>query len=413
MILAVLTALNLLNYLDRLVLSAVLPRIEDDLSLSNAVAGLLATIFLVGYFLTSPIFGTLADRGPRKGLLAIGIAVWSLATVASGLARNFGELAVARAVVGVGEASYATIAPTLIDDIAPPEKKGRWLSIFYAAMLVGAALGFKTGGYVGQLYGWRAAFFVTGGPGIVLAFVCLLIVEPTRDSQSPVVAAGSPPYRAVTLRERADPLVRAGRSLLDSKLYVKGVLGYCANTFAVGGFAIWAPTFLVRRYGLGLDAANSRMGAITILSGLAGTAIGGVWSDRATRRLGREDHPARARAFLRICALSSAVGVPFAVAALLESDAARFVPLFFVAETAIFVSTAPINAVVLETVPVALRATAMAGSIFAIHVLGDLWSPPGVGLLADHLSMPVAMLALPAAVAISAVVWWSRAEKPP
>src|SRR5580692_3168661 len=147
-VLALLTALNLFNYLDRLVLSAVLPRIEDQFALSHGASGLLGTIFLIGYFTTSPIFGTLADRGKRKGLLAIGIGVWSLATIASGLSRSFVELAVARALVGVGEASYATIAPTLIDDLAPPERKGSWLAIFYSAMPIGAALGYVTGGIV-------------------------------------------------------------------------------------------------------------------------------------------------------------------------------------------------------------------------------------------------------------------------
>jgi len=395
-ILAVLTALNLLNYLDRLVLSSVLPRIEDELGLSNAVAGLLGTIFLVGYFLTSPIFGTLGDRGKRKGLLAIGIAIWSLATLASGFAHSFGQLAAARAIVGVGEASYATIAPTLIDDLAPPEKKGRWLAVFYSAMPVGGALGYVTGGMVEKAYGWRAAFFVAGGPGILLALVCLLIVEPAR---------------AVT--EHKARLVDAWRPLVASPLYVRGVLGYAASTFAVGGFAYWAPAFLFRRYALELALANKGMGAVTVLAGAVGTAIGGFWSDRATRGIPREDHGARSRAFLRICALSSAVAAPLAAAAILAPSAGWFFPLFFLGETAIFVSTSPVNAVVLESVPVALRATAMAMSIFAIHVLGDLWSPPGVGLLADHVSMPLAMLALPLAVALSAVGWWTRAEARP
>src|SRR5215472_7288002 len=119
-ILAILTGLNLVNYLDRFVLSAVLLAVSHDLYLSKFVAGSLATIFLVGYFATSPIFGTLADRGRRKGLIALGVAVWSAATWATGMARGVWSLVAARAVVGVGEASYATMAPTIIDDLAPP-----------------------------------------------------------------------------------------------------------------------------------------------------------------------------------------------------------------------------------------------------------------------------------------------------
>src|SRR5688572_9202628 len=110
-ILALLTGLNLLNYLDRLVVSAVLPKIQDALGLNNFQGGLLATIFLLGYFLTSPIFGSLGDRLPRKGLIAAGVLIWSLATMASGVAVGLWSLLAARAMVGVGEASYATLAP--------------------------------------------------------------------------------------------------------------------------------------------------------------------------------------------------------------------------------------------------------------------------------------------------------------
>src|ERR1700733_14725689 len=125
-ILALLTGLNLLNYLDRFVLSAVLPPIEAELHLGHSIAGLLGTVFLVGYFLTSPIFGALADRGKRTGLIAVGIAIWSLATIGSGLATGAVTLGLARIAVGVGEASYATIAPTIIDDLAPQGRKSTW-----------------------------------------------------------------------------------------------------------------------------------------------------------------------------------------------------------------------------------------------------------------------------------------------
>ena len=128
-ILALLTGLNLLNYLDRLVLSAVLPKLQDELSISDFEGGLLAIVFLLGYFVTSPIFGALGDRFPRKGLIALGVVIWSVATLASGLSRTLPQLICARVVVGVGEASYATLAPTIIDDVTPANKKAaRWRS---------------------------------------------------------------------------------------------------------------------------------------------------------------------------------------------------------------------------------------------------------------------------------------------
>ncbi len=392
-ILALLTALNLLNYLDRLVVSAVLPKVRDELHLSNFVAGSLATVFLLGYFATSPLFGALADKGARKGLIALGVAVWSVATFASGLAAGAASLVGARAMVGVGEASYATLAPTIIDDAAPPERKGRWLAVFYVAMPIGGALGYLVGGFVEKHWGWRHAFYVAGGPGIVLAAVCLLIQEPVRKK----------------LAEKADVLGNASK-LWAVRLYRRGVLGYCAYTFAIGGFSFWAPTFLHDRYGLDLATANFRFGLITVLGGAIGTALGGTWADRAVRRGGALDDASVARANLRVCAIGSVVGAPLTFACFLAPSANVFFGLVLFAEIALFLSTSPINSVILRASPPEIRASAMALSIFAIHLLGDLWSPPLIGLLADHFPIAAAMMSVPVAIGVSAVLWRAPRE---
>ncbi len=402
--LALLTGLNLLNYLDRFVLSAVLPSIQRDLHLGGGVAGLLGTVFLLGYFLTSPFFGALADRGKRTGLIAVGIVVWSLATVASGLATGILSLGLARVAVGVGEASYATIAPTLIDDLAPAAKKSTWLAVFYAASPIGSALGYVTGGLVEARMGWRAAFFVAGGPGLVLGLACLLLADPPRR------ALAAPGAFLATLR----PLLRI-------PLYVRAVLGYAAFTFAIGGFAYWGPTFLFHRFegaGLTLARANLGMGGVTVLGGAIGTALGGLWADRTVRLRSApgttlmsgsageaEESARRVSALLRVCAVGSAVGAPLAAVAILAPSPSVFFCVFFLCEVAVFLSASPINAAILEAVPPAIRASAMALCIFGIHLFGDLWSPPGVGALADSLSMPVAMLAMPVAIALSALIW--------
>jgi MFS family permease len=406
LILALLTGLNFLNYLDRFVLSAVLPRIQSDLGLGHGAAGLLGTVFLIGYFLTSPLFGSLADRGKRTGLVAAGIAVWSIATIASGLATGVVSLALTRALVGVGEASYATIAPTIIDDIAPAGKKSTWLAIFYAATPIGSAFGYLTGGLVEAHFGWRTAFFVAGGPGLLLGILCLFVADP--------------PRHAMATR---GPLMATLRPLLKIPLYVRAVLGYAAFTFAIGGFGYWGPTYLFQRFegtGLTLAAANVWMGGVTVVGGALGTALGGIFGDKLVRvRLSRpdtaaisdaaarsEDASRRVTAYLRLCAVGSAIGAPFAAAAVLAPRASLFCAFFFVCEVAVFLSTSPINAAILESVPPEIRASAMALSIFGIHLLGDLWSPPAVGALADISSMRVAILLLPLAILLSAVVWW-------
>lgn len=411
LILALLTGLNLLNYLDRYVLSAVLPRIEEELHLSHLVGGTLATVFLIGYFATSPIFGTLADRGTRKGLMALGVGLWSVATLASGLATSTIGLLCARALVGVGEASYATLAPTIIDDLSPPEKKGKNLAIFYLAMPLGSALGFIIGGLVEGRFGWRASFFVAGAPGLLLAALVLLLSEPERRFE----------------REKPRVLSSIG-TLVAVPLYRRAVFGYCASTFAVGGFAFWAPTFLYKTYGLSLGAANAKFGTLTVAGGIVGTLLGGYLCDRVARTMFERVSPKRppegayrddaerlqvpdrmvVLAGLRVSAYSGLAAAPLAFACFMAPSPTLFFALVFVCEVAIFLASSPINAVLLRSVPTGLRASAMALSIFAIHFLGDLWSPPLVGALADHVPMRLAMMALPLAFAASAIFWWVR-----
>ena len=399
-ILGLLTGLNFLNYLDRMLVAAVLPRIKADLHLSNFEAGLLATVFLLGYFVTAPVFGALADRGPRKGLIAFGVITWSLATVASGLAGSLVAMLAARAVVGVGEASYATLAPTIIDDITPPAKKGKALSVFYLAMPLGSALGYVLGGVIEKHWGWRAVFFVGGGPGLVLALSCFLIAEPTR--------------KLSTARTQ---IIASARRLVRIPQFRRTVLGYCAHTAAIGAFAYWAPTFLEARYHLSLAKANFYFGAVTVAAGAVGTILGGWLTDRALVRLPsgelHHDHATRrgSNALLQVCAYGVAFATPLCALAFLAPGAELFFALVFFVEVGLFMATSPLNAILLRSVPPELRASSMALSIFAIHILGDLWSPPLLGLLQDYLILTVAMMGLPLLFAIATLLWWPRAHE--
>jgi MFS transporter, Spinster family, sphingosine-1-phosphate transporter len=399
-ILALLTGLNFLNYLDRMLVAAVLPRIRADLHLSSFEAGLLATMFLLGYFLTAPIFGALADRGPRKGLIAFGVVVWSVATAASGLAGGLLAMLAARAVVGVGEASYATLAPTIIDDITPPEKKGKALSIFYVAMPLGAALGYVLGGMIEKHWGWRTVFFIGGGPGMLLAITCLWIEEPAR--------------KLATTRTA---IVDSARALLRIPQFTRTVLGYCAHTAAIGAFSYWGPTFLESRYGLELHKADFWFGAVTVVAGAVGTIIGGQWADRTVRSYpagATHDHHATRRgsnALLWICTLGVGIATPLCALAFLSPGAGLFFGAVFLVEVGLFMATAPLNAVLLRSVPPELRASSMALSIFAIHLFGDLWSPPVLGLLLDNLALVAAMMTLPLMLAVATWVWWPRARE--
>ncbi len=404
-VLGLLTALNLVNYLDRFVLSAVIAPVQDDLHLSNFVAGLLPAIFLIGYFATSPLFGIRGDRaspGGRNGLIAAGVAAWSVGTVGSGLAVGAGSMVASRALVGVGEASYATLAPSLIDEVAPPTREAAWMAVFSVAMPVGSALGYLVGGLMLHTHGWRAAFFVAGGPGLAAALLCLLVQTPSR---------------APTLKAHRVDLLETARALAREPLYRRTVLGYAAYTFAMGGFAFWAPKYLHERYGMEAGVASVRFGLVTVLGGLIGTLVGGWvanWAVRAELRalehgageaLERRRDAAVARGNLRVCMLGAALGAPLAAIAV----AAPSPPIFFAAllpcEVALFLLSGPSNVAILRSAPPAMRASAMALAIFAIHALGDLWSPAIIGLVADHAPMRVALVAVPIVFAIAALTW--------
>jgi len=389
---ALLTGLNFLNYLDRQLISAVLPHLQQDLKLNDAQGGWVGSAFLAGYMLTSPIFGRLGDSMSRKGLITVGVLIWCAATAGSGLMATFAGMIAVRALVGVGEASYASLSPTIIDDITPPERKGRVLAYFYAAIPVGSALGFVLGGFLDKHFGWRNAFFIAGGPGMLLALTCLLIAEPARKQ-----------------RAEAKGGVAAVKGLWASGRYVWAVAGFVAQTFALGGFTQWAPKLLNQKFHMELHEADYLFGVLVVVTGFVGTFVGGYWADRAP---GSD----RTAAALRVCAISTAVGVPFAFLSVLAPDS--MVVLFFaamgIAQLGIFVSMSPFNAVVLGAVPPEARATAMAASIFAGHLLGDLISMPLVGYLSDSMggNLGGAMLLLPVALAVNAIAWFVGARRP-
>jgi MFS transporter, Spinster family, sphingosine-1-phosphate transporter len=390
-ILALLTGLNFLNYVDRYLVAAVSPKFQEELLLSDFQTGLAISAFMVGYFATSPIFGRLGDRGgKRRVLMAIGVALWSAATAFSGLATGAWTLIAARVLVGIGEASYATLAPTIIDDLAPPDRKNAWLAIFYVATPVGSALGYLLGGFLEHKYGWRSAFFVAGGPGVLLAALVLFMEEPIRATKSEKVEG-------------------ALRVLWRSPLYVWCVLGYCAYTFALGGFAAWAPKFLYSVHKMELAKADFGFGVVAVLAGIIGTILGGTIADRGLKDATDET---RIRAYLKYSAVTTAIAIPFAIATIVAPTPLLFFAAIFLCETALFASTSPINAVTLGAVPVALRATAMAVSIFSIHALGDFLSPPLIGLVSGRSSLRIALAALPVAIGVGAVLWWAGAKKP-
>lgn len=391
--LCLLTGLNLLDYLDRQILSAVLPPLQQELGLSDERAGTIGTAFMLGYFLTSPIFGYLGDRMPRRWLVAAGVFVWSLGTLLSGHASAFEMLVLFRVLVGFGEASFGTISPGWIADLFGPKRRNNAISWFYLAIPVGSALGYLLGGWIGAKYGWRAAFLWAGYPGLLLAFTLFLLREPARGASEPDDASAG--------AKRGDaPLGWRSYSLLGKyPSYLLVVAGYVAQAFAMGGFSFWAPTFLVRVHRMELSAASGFFGQALVITGLLATLGGGYLATAWQRRTGT--------GYAWVLALSAIAAVPAAFAAFASRDLTQAKVALAAAMFCLFLCTGPLNTLILETVPVRMRASAVAASIFSIHMFGDLWSPQFIGYLSDRSGdlRHACLWALPGALVVSAALW--------
>lgn len=383
---AVLTAMNLLNYLDRYVPSAVKDLFKEDLHLTDAETSLPLTAFVIVYMLASPFFGTFSERGSRKRLVAGGVALWSLATAWAALATGFWTFLLARALVGIGEAAYATITPSLIADYYPPERRNRIMTIFYVAIPVGAALGFTLGGIAGGAWGWRAAFLICGLPGLLIAGLTFTIREPERgrfDTAGRTARPGWPHALGVLRR---------------SRLFVNAVLGYTAVTFAGGGMADWFPTFLSRHRDMPLAEAGSLVGTVTVVGGLAGTVCGGLLADFLKRRTRQP--------YLALSGLSMLPATACAALAIVVHGKLAIAACILGAQFFLWFYNGPINALIANSVPSAMIARAFALSILCIHLFGDAISPPLIGAISDATgSLPLGVGLVPLSMGVGAAVW--------
>jgi MFS family permease len=408
--LTVLSFINLFNYLDRYLLSALVERLKhSELALTDAQLGALMSAFLAVYTLSAPVFGALGDRRARPRLIAFGVACWSVATAMSGLAGSYVGLLAARAAVGIGEAAYGTIAPSLLSDYFPVAKRGRVMAIFFCAIPVGSALGYMVGGAVGANYGWRMAFFVAGIPGLALAMLCLKLQDPPRGSQdtdlSPadkakVQSAGHPTNgRTLSADTKATYF-----QLLKNRPYLFTVLGYAAYTFAMGGLAYWMPAFLERVRGISPEKSTFQFGEIVVITGFLGTFLGGWLGDYCAKY--------SKSAYLIVSAAATLIAAPFVWFALTTASSSGYLVCMVIAQLLMFLSTGPINASIVNLVLPTQRASAVALEVFAIHALGDAVSPFLIGAVSDASSLQQAVKIVPVAVVVAGLLWaWAAREQ--
>jgi MFS transporter, Spinster family, sphingosine-1-phosphate transporter len=421
--LVLLILINLLNYIDRYVLAAVVPQIKraffgangstSNASLDsvlawcqqhfgfkpeNALLGVLGTAFMVTYMVGAPVFGRLAERRSRWMLMGVGVLMWTLASGGSGMAVTFGMLLLTRCFIGIGEAAYGPVAPTVISDFYPVKVRGQVLAWFYMAIPVAGALGYVIGesvansglGAWGERFlglkgeSWRWAFYLVVPPGVLLGLWSFFMRDPPRgqaDLARPVEVARS--------RSR-DYLI-----LLRTPSYVLCTLGMAAMTFAMGGIALWMPYYLDHRSGVG-PAPVTTFGAILALTGLTATLLGGWAGDKLRARF--------PGSYFLVSGAAMLAGFPLFLAMLKVPFPWAWV-LVFLSCFCLFFNTGPTNTVLANVTHPAMRATGFALNIFIIHALGDVISPVIIGLLSDRYSMNVAFLVVGLMFLVAAVLW--------
>jgi MFS family permease len=243
-------------------------------------------------------------------------------------------------------------------------------------------------------YGWRTAFLVGGIPGIVLAALTLFLRDPPRGSGDAHEIEFVPP----PTESKPQSALATYRGFIANRPYVLTVLGYAAYTFAVGGLAFWMPAFLERIRGVPRESATIGFGGIVVVTGFIGTFVGG-WLGDYWARTSRQG-------YLWLSSWSTFLAVPFACMALMATTPALYYSGIVVAELLLFMSTGPINSAIVNYVAPNERASAMALSVFAIHALGDVVSPPLIGMLSDQSSLESAVLLVPAAIACGGIIWY-------
>jgi MFS transporter, Spinster family, sphingosine-1-phosphate transporter len=401
--LALLLLINLFNYVDRQVLSAVVGPIKktffgplggaDSNSLNavmqwfqgrlgfkpeDALLGLLGTAFMLTYMIGAPVFARMAEKRSRWRLVAWGVILWSLASGGSGLAQTFLMLLLTRCFVGIGEAAYGPVAPAMISDLYPVKNRGKVLAWFYVAIPVGSALGYVFGGWIAnssignwfagflgiRFDSWRWAFILLTIPGIILGMRGFFMREPPRGHADlhRSLKPAAVPWKHYWI-------------LMRTPSYVLCSIGMTAMTFAIGGIAFWMPYYLEGKPGA---PANSTVifGAITALAGLTATLLGGIAGDKLRDRF--------AGSYFLVSGIAMLLGFPIFLAALRAPFPWAIWVLIFLACFCLFFNTGPTNTILANVTHPSMRAAAFAFNIFIMHALGDVISPVIIGVLNDR-----------------------------
>jgi len=387
---ALLLALNLLNYVDRYILAGEVSPIQHEFHASDQQMGALGTAFFVFYMIAAPLTGWLGDRYRRKPMIITGAILWSTATLAALWIHSYTTLYLRQALVGVGEATFGIFAPAVLSDFYPERERNRVLSIFYVAIPVGAALGYLAGGQIGSHCGWRTPFLVCALPGFLVAALYGWI--------------GREPERGASDHVQANMKRGTVLGILRNPAFLTATFGLAMLTFAMGGISWWVPEFLRRFAGMSMGTASLTVGATTVIDGIAGTLVGGWIAQMWLRR----NH----RALYLLSAWSVALTLPCGVM-LFFGPHKWAVPSLFAAEFFLFLNTGPLNTAIVNSVSAPVRATAISINLFCIHFFGDTFSPQVIGAISDRSNLSIGLGATLVFLLISCTILFAGARFAP
>jgi MFS family permease len=370
----------LLNYVDRNVLFAVQPLVQAEFHVSKEQIGFLTSAFLGFYMIAAPFVGPLADRYSRKLIIVLGAIFWSGLTLLTAVTHNYTELLIRHTLVGVGEATFVTIAPTFVADLFHENVRGRILGVFYLAIPVGSAAGYLLGGYLAPTHGWRFPFYIAAAPGFLLALLVLFLKEPPRGQFDSLKET---PERGTVL------------GLIRNPAFLTSTLGMAFMTYSLGGIQVWIPQFLYSERHFTLEKANLMFGGIIVIDGIVAALAGGWLGDYLLPRM--------KGSYYLVSAASMLLGIPVMIVALFNRGP-LMIPAIAVAAFFLLLNTAPLNAAVINSVGAHIRATALAVNIFIIHILGDVPSPTMMGWVADKRSLQAAFILPIIAMGISSAI---------
>jgi MFS family permease len=394
-LLAILTAFNVLNFVDRQLIPSLAPLIIADLGLTRADLGLLIGFtFVLFYTLVGMVLGVAADRWSRRWLIAGGLALWSAMTAVSGSARSLAGLAVPRVLLGVGEATLTPAALSMLGDAFPPRRLGFASGMYYAGLPIGTALSLALAGWIAPRFGWRACFYVLGGLGLLAVGLLAFVREPQRGGATAASGAAAAP---ATMGALARDLWRAlaGRPALLLAMAGGAALAYASAA------ALHGVTWLVQERGFDFTRAVFFAGAMTVTSGFAGNLCGGWFADWCQKRWAG----GRLISLMLMTVFFAPFGAGFF---LLPAGTAAFHVCWFFSAASTVAYFGPVFAVIQDLAPAHLRSSVVAFGLLTMNLLGVGPGPWITGLIGDRVSLTAGLLAS-VAVSLAAVLLFALA----